>query len=145
MSSLRNEVIFCGLPSSKTVKSLLREIGDRTEVVVDHGGVQSDFVDFLLEDEDITLTATGRLVPARNLYRYRRADSGRLWEQALLVLRLLWRCGCRLLRWRVLCVPSHVCWEASVTGDCRWAGADWPAPSIQSKKIMVIRKSVIIP
>jgi hypothetical protein len=40
MSSCLNEVMVCGRPSSKTLKSPLIEVGDDVLLVVDHGGVQ---------------------------------------------------------------------------------------------------------
>ena len=39
----------------------LGQVGDQTIVIVHHGGVQGDFVNFLLENKDVALLRLGRL------------------------------------------------------------------------------------
>ena len=60
MSSLRKRSDLLRLAIFEDLKSCLAEIGDHAVVVVNYGGVQRNFVDFLLEDEDIVVCA---LVP----------------------------------------------------------------------------------
>ncbi len=46
---------------------VLRQVGNQAIVIVDHGGVQSDFVDFLLENIDIALLSLGGFALLRSL------------------------------------------------------------------------------
>ena len=136
MSSRRKEMIFCGLPSSRTVKSPLVRLGDQAIVLVHHGGVQRDLVHFLLEDENVALlllrsfaglagvggrSGLRRLLVGRRILRGGRLVLGR-WRGNLRLLRrrlagsrrslrIAWS-GLRLLGRRILgdqnqCPASH--------------------------------------
>ena len=49
----------------QNVEVALGEVGDQAIAIVDHGGMQRDFVHFLLEDVDVVMLP-GRLLPLRS-------------------------------------------------------------------------------
>ena len=68
--------IFCGLPSSNTVKCVLVEVRNHALLVIDDGGVQHDFVHLLVKHENSAFFRPGLLSADLLLRCSRRRCSG---------------------------------------------------------------------